>query len=152
MEYVLGIDVGTTGTKSVLFTGDGELSDIEYISYPITSPQEGWAEQKPQDGWQALTETAQAVVRRNGSGKKVRSLSLSTQGGCLVLLDGNFSPGEHRSRCSKPWRLLAGVPALPGCCSLHSTACCFTNPGWATSVSYAPYSPACIRSKEGSGS
>lgn len=92
MEYVLGIDVGTTGTKSALFTLQGELIDIEYKSYPITYPKVGWAEQDPRDWWNALSDATRAVVKRNGVRKAVRSLSLSTQGGCLVLLDRDFSP------------------------------------------------------------
>ena len=91
-EYVFGIDVGTTGVKSALFTRDGELVDIAYASYPLTYPHEGWAEQNPRDWWEALTETTRAVVDRTGVGNRVRAMSLSTQGGCLVLLDGDFSP------------------------------------------------------------
>lgn len=92
MEYVLGIDAGTTGTKSALFTAQGELIDLEYRSYPLTYPQEGWVEQRPQDWWAALKETVRTVVRRSRAGSSVRAMSLSTQGGCLVLLDGKFEP------------------------------------------------------------
>jgi xylulokinase len=92
MDYVLGIDVGTTGTKSALFSGDGKLVDIEYTSYPISYPEEGWAEQDPQHWWEALVKTTRAVVERTGKGSAIRSLSLSTQGGCLVLLDKKFTP------------------------------------------------------------
>jgi xylulokinase len=94
MDYVVGIDVGTTGTKSALFSGDGELVDIEYTSYPIAYPEEGWAEQDPQHWWEALSKTTRTVVERTGKGSAIRSLSLSTQGGCLVLLDRNFSPAR----------------------------------------------------------
>ena len=69
MDYVLGIDVGTTGTKSGLFSMDGKLVDIEYAGYPITYPQEGLAEQNAQDWWKALVYTAGTVVRRTGKGK-----------------------------------------------------------------------------------
>ena len=92
MGYVLGIDVGTTGTKSALFSVNGGLIDIEYSSYPLTYPREGWAEQNPRDWWQALSKTTRAVVKRAGARNRVVSLSLSAQGGCLVLLDKNFSP------------------------------------------------------------
>ena len=92
MDYVLGIDVGTTGTKSALFSADGTLIDVEYASYPIAYPEEGWAEQSPQAWWQALVTTSRKVVERTGKKSAVRSLALSTQGGCLVLLDRSFSP------------------------------------------------------------
>jgi xylulokinase len=92
MDYVLGIDVGTTGTKSALFTGVGELVDIDYTSYSTEYPDEGLAEQNPRDWWDGLMKTTGAVVRRNGVGRRVRALSLSTQGGCLVLLDKDYNP------------------------------------------------------------
>jgi xylulokinase len=92
MDYVLGIDVGTTGTKSGLFSSNGNLVDMEYMPYPIRYPKEGWAEQNPLDWWEAVLNTVRAVVGRAAAGNAVRALSLSTQGGCLVLLDRNFTP------------------------------------------------------------
>jgi xylulokinase len=92
MDYVLGIDVGTTGTKSALFCANGTLVDIEYASYPLTYPREGWVQQNPHDWWQALSKTTRVVVKRSEARNRVVSLSLSTQGGCLVLLDRNFLP------------------------------------------------------------
>jgi xylulokinase len=92
MDYVLGIDVGTTGTKCGLFSRDGKLIDVEYRPYPISYPEEGWAEQDPGDWYDALVATVSAVVQRSGLGSDVRSLSISTQGGCLVLLDEHFTP------------------------------------------------------------
>ena len=92
MDFILGIDVGTTGTKSGLFTAEGELADLEYQAYPLTYPEQGWAEQAPQDWWTALKDTTRAVVKRNRAGRNVRAMALSTQGGCLVLLDRSFEP------------------------------------------------------------
>jgi len=92
MDCILGIDIGTTGTKSALFTVSGDLVDSDYKSYPITYPGEDRAEQDPVDWWNALVSTVRAVVSRNSKGITVRAMSLSTQGGCLVLLDDNFRP------------------------------------------------------------
>ena len=91
MDCLLGIDIGTTGTKSALFTVSGDFVDSDYQSYPITYPGEDRAEQDPEDWWNALVATVRTVVSRN-EGITVRAMSLSTQGGCLVLLDDNFRP------------------------------------------------------------
>jgi len=91
MDCLLGIDIGTTGTKSALFTVNGDFVDSDYQSYPITYPGEDRAEQDPGDWWNALVCTVRVVVSRN-EGLIVRAMSLSTQGGCLVLLDDNFRP------------------------------------------------------------
>jgi len=92
MKYLLGIDVGTTGTKSALFDENGSLVDIEYKSYSIQYPEEGWVEQDADDWWNALVETVRAVVSRNACGSEVVSVCLATQGGALILLDENFHP------------------------------------------------------------
>ena len=92
MDYILGIDIGTTGTKSALFSADGCLVDSRHISYPITYPKEGWAEQNPEDWWNALVGTVRALVTGKKDFIKVSAMSLSTQGGCLILLDDHFHP------------------------------------------------------------
>lgn len=92
MDCLLGIDIGTTGTKSALFNTEGELIDFEYQSYPIIYPREGWAEQDPEQWWDALVRTVREVVSRKNRAGDVIAMSLSTQGGCLILLDENFHP------------------------------------------------------------
>ncbi|MGE5520788.1 MAG: gluconokinase [Candidatus Dadabacteria bacterium] len=66
MQYYLGIDIGTTATKTVAFSPAGETLAIESISYPLNHPQPGWSEQDP-------TEILQAVV--NGINKVISALS-----------------------------------------------------------------------------
>ena len=92
MECILGIDIGTTGTKSALFTIDGVLMDSEYISYKTSYPRETWVEQNPDDWWKALIGTVRPLVSRNNDRFHVVSMSLSAQGGCLILLDEHFNP------------------------------------------------------------
>ncbi len=92
MEYLLGIDIGTTGTKSALFDRNGALIDIEYESYSINYPKEGWVEQNAEDWWNALVRTVMSVTARNKCGNEVVSMCLSTQGGTLIILDEKFHP------------------------------------------------------------
>ena len=42
-KYLLGIDVGTTGTKTLLFRADGQLIGHAYEAYPLLTPQVGWS-------------------------------------------------------------------------------------------------------------
>ncbi len=91
MDCLLGIDIGTTSTKSALFTWRGDLVDSEYKSYPVIYPREGWAEQDPEDWWNALVTTVRKIVSRNKQAH-ITAMSLSTQGGCLILLDEYFRP------------------------------------------------------------
>ena len=54
MAYVLGIDIGTSGTKTVLFDEAGGIMASHTAEYPLYQPENGWAEQNPEDWWQGL--------------------------------------------------------------------------------------------------
>ena len=49
MAYLIGVDLGTSGTKTVLFAEDGTVAASCTIEYPLYQPQNGWAEQDPLD-------------------------------------------------------------------------------------------------------
>ena len=50
-KYLLGIDLGTSGTKTVLFHQDGSALASSTVEYPMDQPENGWAEQAPEDWW-----------------------------------------------------------------------------------------------------
>jgi len=88
MKYLLGIDLGTSGTKTVLFdqNGNGICSATE--EYPMYQPQNGWAEQDPGDWYNAALATIRTVLSRSGVNKEdVVSLGISGQMHGLVMLD-----------------------------------------------------------------
>ena len=62
-QYILSHDLGTTGDKVVLF--DLELNAIHHkkVSYPIYYPKEGWAEQEPEDFWNAVKKSTNEVIK-----------------------------------------------------------------------------------------
>ena len=92
MKYLLGIDVGTNGTKSVLFSEEGKLIDISYRGYKVLYPRERWVEQSSEDWWLGLRDTVRELLTRNDVRDHVVALSLSAQGGATVLLDSSFKP------------------------------------------------------------
>ena len=49
MAYILGVDIGTSGTKTVLFAEDGTPVSSATYEYPLYTPQNGYAEQDPHD-------------------------------------------------------------------------------------------------------
>ena len=88
MEYVLGIDIGTSGTKTVLFDKDANVIASHTIEYPMYQPHNGWAEQKPEDWWNAVAGTCKEVVSKSGvAAKDIKGIGLSGQMHGLVMLD-----------------------------------------------------------------
>ncbi|MBO7662532.1 MAG: xylulokinase [Clostridia bacterium] len=88
MKYVLGIDLGTSGTKTVLFDQNGKGIASATVEYPMYQPQNGWAEQNPADWYNAAVSTIHTVLEKSGvSGEDVVSMGISGQMHGLVMLD-----------------------------------------------------------------
>ena len=88
MEYLIGIDVGTSATKTVLFDKKGNIIASASREYPLYQPHNGWAEQKPEDWRDAVIATVEDVVKKAGAGKdEVKGIGISGQMHGLVMLD-----------------------------------------------------------------
>lgn len=92
MQYLLGIDVGTTGTKTLLFSADGQCLGHAYRPYPLYTPQVGFSEQRAEDWWQAVVDTVREVCTAPEICENVAAISLSLQGGTVVPVDKNGKP------------------------------------------------------------
>lgn len=90
MAYLLGIDVGTSGTKTVLFDASGNTIASNTQEYPLYQPKNGWAEQEPEDWWKASYISIQNVLRKSGiDASEIKGVGISGQMHGLVLLDEN---------------------------------------------------------------
>jgi xylulokinase len=63
-RYLLGIDLGTTGVKSVLYRTDGKPVGTSYREYPTISLHSGWAEQDTDRWWTEVVTTVKAALHR----------------------------------------------------------------------------------------
>ncbi|MGD0015628.1 MAG: FGGY family carbohydrate kinase, partial [Bryobacteraceae bacterium] len=87
--YWLGIDVGTGGTRALLVDDKGK------VRAGFTAPHEDmrmeqplWAEQRPENWWDASQQAIRGVLAQAGiTGKEVRGIGLSGQMHGLCLLD-----------------------------------------------------------------
>jgi xylulokinase len=89
MDLVIGIDVGTGGSRIVLVGEDGHVSVSATVSHaPFTSPRTAWAEQEPEDWWRASREAIREAVATSGARpSSIRAIGLSGQMHGAVLLD-----------------------------------------------------------------
>jgi xylulokinase len=64
MAYLLGIDIGTSGTKTLICDDHGKVIATAMAEHPISSPKPGWSEQDPEDWWNATCKATKAVIRK----------------------------------------------------------------------------------------
>lgn len=88
MKYAIGIDIGTSGTKSALYDTTGKLIKSHTVEYPLYQPQNGYAEQNPSDWWNAtVTSIKKIVTESEVSSNDIVGIGLSGQMHGLVMLD-----------------------------------------------------------------
>ncbi len=88
MGVFLGIDVGTSGTKTLALKDDGTIISSATVEYPLSTPKPGWSEQAPADWWQAVVASVGQVLKK-GKIKPagVAGIGLSGQMHGSVFLD-----------------------------------------------------------------
>ena len=90
--YLLGIDVGTTGSKAILIDTDGAVKASATTEYPMSTPRPLWAEQNPADWWSATVSSIRCVLSDDGvKPDQVIGVGLTGQMHGLVLLDAQGS-------------------------------------------------------------
>ncbi len=93
MEYYLGIDIGTSGTKVLLLAESGEITDVRVNDYEIESPRPQWAEQDPGIWWEALQLGIQQLKSSHPEKiEQVVALGLSGQMHGPVFVDAAGQP------------------------------------------------------------
>lgn len=86
--YLLGIDIGTSSTKSAIFDYKGNLISLSARSYTFDVDKPGYAEQDPEVWWQATAESIAEAIQRPGIDKsQIIAVGLSGQMHGLVGLD-----------------------------------------------------------------
>jgi len=80
MAYLMGIDVGTTGTKTVLMEETGKILSSNVQEYSLHTPRPNWAEQNPEDWWVGVVKSINKVLSDSKvSGEDIKGIGLSGQ-------------------------------------------------------------------------
>ncbi|MGH2541938.1 MAG: xylulokinase, partial [Ardenticatenaceae bacterium] len=130
--YLLGIDVGTTGSKALLVEAGGGVRASATTEYPFFTPRPLWAEQEPRAWWDATVRSVRRVLAEsNVRADQVAAVGLTGQMHGLVLLDAQgellrpcimWNDQRTAAQCAEitervgPQRVLqlTGNPVLPG--------------------------------------
>ncbi len=88
MAYYIGIDIGTSGTKSLIMDEAGNILADSTAEYLVHMPKPLWTEQDPEDWWTATVKTVRDVVRKSKvKAADVKAIGLSGQMHGSVFLD-----------------------------------------------------------------
>jgi xylulokinase len=88
MSIYLGIDIGTSGTKTLAIDERGKILADASAEYPCYAPKPLWSEQDPDDWWKAVVATVRAVIEKGKLNKAdVKGIGLSGQMHGSVFLD-----------------------------------------------------------------
>ena len=90
MNIYLGIDIGTSGTKTIAMSEDGSILAESSANYPASHPKPLWSEQDPEHWWKATVKTVKKVVQlAKAKPADVKAIGLSGQMHGSVFLDKN---------------------------------------------------------------
>ena len=85
MSSLLGIDLGTSSVKVVVFAVDGFIRGIGTAEYPILTPSVGYAEQEPEDWWRATIVAVRQAMDKAGK-PEISGIAFSGQMHGFVLI------------------------------------------------------------------
>lgn len=93
MGYLLGIDIGTSGTKTLICDEEGVVLATAVAEHDIHTPKPSWSEQDPQQWWAATCKATKAVLRKaKVKGTEVTGIGLSGQMHGSVFLGHGTKP------------------------------------------------------------
>lgn len=92
-SHILAHDLGTTGNKATLYDAEGNLTHSTFSGYETTYAHPGWAEQNPEDWWQAVCQSSRDLLKASGvAPADIACVTFSGQMMGCVPVDANAKP------------------------------------------------------------
>lgn len=103
--YMIGVDIGTTSTKAVMFEENGKVVTKADEGYPLFTPSSSVAEQDPDQIFSAVVHTLKMVMAQSGAKpEQVMFVSFSSAMHSVIVVDADGKPltncitwGDNRS-------------------------------------------------------
>ena len=87
-QYLLGIDIGTSACKVALFGKDGKVEAAVSEGYPVYYPHPGWAEQNPDEWWEAVCKAIWTVISSSDvSPDDIAGIGIDGQSWSAIAID-----------------------------------------------------------------
>ncbi len=94
LAYLVGTDIGTLGTKTVVIDAEGRIRGSSFLEYGVITPRQGWAEQWP-DVWEKTAHASMktAIGKAKIDPKDIAGAAISSlYGGSGIPLDRTMKP------------------------------------------------------------
>jgi xylulokinase len=89
---LMGLDIGTTGTKAVVFDESGQVLASHYREYPLYIPQKDQCELEPSEVWDAIREVISTAACHVKGSDPIQAIGISTLGDSVTPLDETGTP------------------------------------------------------------
>ena len=86
-NYILSIDQGTTSSRAILFTTDGEIAHVSQEEFRQYYPHDGWVEHIPAEIWQSVQNTSKDVMGKLNQEDTVVAIGITNQRETTLLWD-----------------------------------------------------------------
>jgi len=91
--YFIGVDIGTTSTKAIVFSSSGAIKGMGNRGYNILVPKPTWAEQDPEDIFAAvIAAMREAVEQADVSKQAIAAVGFGTAMHTLIAMDAKNYP------------------------------------------------------------
>ena len=91
-QQLLGIDIGTSACKVAVFDEDGKVLAQANRPYRVYYPQNGWAEQNPEEWWEAICDAVrEALSEESVSAEQIKGIGVDGQSWSAIPVDENGS-------------------------------------------------------------
>ncbi len=123
MNVILGIDIGTSGTKVLAMDTSCHVVSSNVTEYPLYTPHPGWTQQEPADWWQAVCEGLKTLTATLPADCRIVGVGLSGQMHGMVALDKDhhvvrpailWNDQRTAPQCAEIIELAGGLEALTG--------------------------------------
>jgi len=95
-DYFIGVDIGTTSTKAIVFSVTGAVKGMGNHAYPLLVPQSGWAEQNPTVIFKAVIAAIRDAVEQSAVLKsQIAVVSFSGAMHSLIAINAKAEPLHH---------------------------------------------------------
>ena len=96
--YVIGLDVGTTAGKAIVFDLEGKIKGYSFGGYDVIIKKPNWVEQDPEKLWEIARNVIRKVIKDTNL-KDIKAICVSVQGDAVIPVDSKIRPLHNAIFC-----------------------------------------------------